>query len=427
MIVYHFREMSIHLYMENLLQNSGVFVSIDFIQTKERGCNFAAAGEMMKIERQNDRVIIYVSGKVDGTNAARFEAEAFEAIGNADTVVCDVEELSYISSAGLRVLLKIKKTVKDFLVVNVTSDIYEILDMTGFSQIMNVQRKRRQLSAEGCDEIARGAMGVIYRLDQDTILKVYDKSISLESLYQAQDVLKKLFIHDIPCAIPFDIVDVGDAHGCIYEMINMDTVAQHITKHPESAEECGRKTARLLKTLHQGELPKGLLPDAKDVLLSWLDESRAYITQEDAELCRNVITGFRDTANMLHLDFHTKNIMIRDDELMIIDLDDACIGDPMIDIGCMLMTMGDNHWSNDFCLRFVGITAEQKGRYIKAFFQTYFETEDDDEIAALLKPLEPISALRALIGRIHTSTQPPELQKAIIDGGVSMLHSALHQ
>lgn len=381
---------------------------------------------MLRTEIENEKVILHISGRIDSTNAACFETEALEAIGDMKTVILDMDELEYISSAGLRVLLKLRKVSEEISAVNVSSEIYEILDMTGFTEMLNVQRRRRQISAEGCTEIARGAMGVVYRLDRDTILKVFDRSFTLESLYQAQDILKKLFINDVPCAIPFDIVDVGDAHGCVYEMIDMDTLAQYICKHPDEAEECGKKAAKLLKSLHQGSLPDNILPDIKDVLNSWVDELAPYLTEEDTAAYRKLISGFRDTRNLLHLDFHTKNIMIRGDSLMVIDLDDACTGDPLIDIGCMLMTLGDNNWDDDMCRRFIGISRENKEKYTRSFMQTYFETEDDEEIALLLKPLLPVTALRNLYARAFSSSIPPEHKKILIAEAVDYMHATLY-
>lgn len=385
-----------------------------------------AAGKMVRKEIQDGKEILRVSGKVDAANADLFEKEIFAAIENTENVVFDLKEMEYISSAGLRVLLKVRKAAGKVSLINVSAEVFEILGMTGFSELMDVRRKRRRISAEGCAEIARGAMGVIYRLDQDTILKVFDPSVTLESLYQARDILKKLFIHDIPCAIPFDIVDVEESHGCVYEMIDADTLAQYINKHPDEAEECGRKAAALMKSLHQGELPAGLLPDAKDLADSWLEQLKAYLTEEDIAEYRKIFAGFKDTPNLLHLDFHPKNIMIKGDSLMIIDLDDACIGDPMIDIACLMMTIGNDKWDDALCRRFIGLSREMRIRYTRAFFRAYFETEDDEKIAEILRPLQPVTALRRLYAKAHALGLSPEDRQAQIRSSQAEVHSLLY-
>ena len=82
---------------------------------------------------------VKVQGSVSSANAAIFEEELFSAISGQDLTI-DAENLTYISSAGLRVLLKAKKKLGGQLVVeNVNLEVFEILDMTGFTQILTVQ------------------------------------------------------------------------------------------------------------------------------------------------------------------------------------------------------------------------------------------------------------------------------------------------
>lgn len=53
----------------------------------------------------------------------------------------DASELSYISSAGLRVFLKLRKAVGELTVFNVNSEVYDIFDVTGFTDILNVKKR----------------------------------------------------------------------------------------------------------------------------------------------------------------------------------------------------------------------------------------------------------------------------------------------
>jgi len=382
---------------------------------------------MIKAVTENEITTVYVYGKIDSSNAGEFESKLLSSLAGCDTAVLDLNELSYITSAGLRVLLKAKKAVKTLSIINVSMEVYEIFEMTGFSEIIEIHRKRRQLSAEGCSELARGAMGIIYRLDPDTLLKVYDSSISLKSLYRSQDILKQLFTHDIPCAIPFDIVDVGETHGAVYEMLDMDTMAQYINKHPEEVEECGRKAALLLKSLHQGELPDGMLPNIKEIVPEWLEDLKEYLTPEDTARYEEIFAGLKDTKNFLHLDFHPKNIMTNGTELMIIDLDDACVGDPIMDIACLLMTIGREDWDDAESRKFCGISLKDRDAYARSFFRAYFETEDDEEISRILAPLRSIQALRMLYARAHRVGLAPEVKQALLDDAIAFLKKSLYQ
>ena len=63
----------------------------------------------------------------------------------------DASGLDYISSAGLRVLLKLRKRLATLSVIDVSPDVFEIFEVTGFSQLMDVQKRLRAVSIEGCE------------------------------------------------------------------------------------------------------------------------------------------------------------------------------------------------------------------------------------------------------------------------------------
>lgn len=81
-------------------------------------------------------------GRLDTNTASTLES----AINDIDTkvdVILDCEKLEYVSSAGLRVLLLTQKrvgnTISSLTLINVIDDVKEVLDMTGFSSILNIK------------------------------------------------------------------------------------------------------------------------------------------------------------------------------------------------------------------------------------------------------------------------------------------------
>ena len=67
-------------------------------------------------------------------------------------------------------------------ITEVNPPIYEILEMTGFTEIMRVEKAYRIVSVEGCEEIGHGANGRIYRIDQDNVVKVYNNPEALDEI-----------------------------------------------------------------------------------------------------------------------------------------------------------------------------------------------------------------------------------------------------
>ena len=98
---------------------------------------------------EKETLTIALSGHIDSGNAPAVEAEIMDIRGNQphSALVLDLKDLVYISSAGLRVVLRLRKLEEDFKLVNVSAEVYEILDMTGFTEMMTVEKARRSLSA----------------------------------------------------------------------------------------------------------------------------------------------------------------------------------------------------------------------------------------------------------------------------------------
>ena len=88
-------------------------------------------------------VRIPLAGRIDANNAAAVEAEVRSRLaGRAPCpLILDAEKLEYISSAGLRVLLRLKKAWPELTLTGVGPQVYEILETTGFVGLCDVERE----------------------------------------------------------------------------------------------------------------------------------------------------------------------------------------------------------------------------------------------------------------------------------------------
>ena len=121
---------------------------------------------------ENGVLTLSLSGKIDSLNAFEIENNIKQIRKQyaADSILLDCDQLETISSAGLRVILRLKQDMDDTRMINVHSEVYEILDITGFTEMMDVQKAYRVLSLDGCQMIGQGANGKVYRYDRDTIV-----------------------------------------------------------------------------------------------------------------------------------------------------------------------------------------------------------------------------------------------------------------
>ena len=98
----------------------------------------------MKVNKISDgkKLTFEVEGRVDTTTAPELEKEINNSIANVENFVIDFSKVEYISSAGLRVLLVAQKTMNkqgSMKITNVSSDIMEIFEVTGFVDILTIE------------------------------------------------------------------------------------------------------------------------------------------------------------------------------------------------------------------------------------------------------------------------------------------------
>ena len=230
----------------------------------------------------SEKVKISLIGRIDSNNAATVETELFSQLEGKDLapVELDAEKLDYISSAGLRVLLRIRKNHPEMSIVNASSEIYDILEMTGFTEMMDVHRAYRVVSIEGCEEIGRGANGRIYRIDQDNVVKVYKHADALDDIKHEREVAKLALVLGLPTAISYDVVRVGESYGSVFELLNAKSFSNILATEPEKMDWCVDEFVDLLKKIHETVVPAGKLPDMKETALNWAGFMQDYLPQE---------------------------------------------------------------------------------------------------------------------------------------------------
>lgn len=97
----------------------------------------------LTIEKKNESpAVLALTGRLDTVTAPELEEEIFALIPAENALTLDLEKLEYISSAGLRVILKTQKALADkagLKLINVTEEVKEIFDITGFSDFLTIE------------------------------------------------------------------------------------------------------------------------------------------------------------------------------------------------------------------------------------------------------------------------------------------------
>ncbi len=101
----------------------------------------------VEVLNQGDSLVLLTEGRVDGTNAVDFQNALEGAIrGNVRPVVLDFENLSYISSAGLRAILVVAKSLQkqgvEFAVCSLMDSVNEVFVISGFDRIIPIHESQ---------------------------------------------------------------------------------------------------------------------------------------------------------------------------------------------------------------------------------------------------------------------------------------------
>ena len=93
-------------------------------------------------ETNGNELIVSIEGRLDTTTAPQLEAEFANSLNGVEKLIVNMEKLAYISSAGLRVILKAQKIMNKqgkMTVKNVSPEIKEIFEVTGFDELLNIE------------------------------------------------------------------------------------------------------------------------------------------------------------------------------------------------------------------------------------------------------------------------------------------------
>jgi uncharacterized protein (TIGR02172 family) len=373
---------------------------------------------------------IELKGRIDSGNASQIEKEILDKLaGRTDErVELDAGALEYISSAGLRVILRVKKSFPDLRITNVHPEVYEILDMTGFTEMMPVEKAYREVSIEGCEEIGRGANGKIYRIDQDNVVKVYINADALEDIQHEREVAKLALILGIPTAISYDVVRVGESYGSVFELLNARSFSKILAKEPEKMDWCVKEYVALLKTIHGTTVPAGKLPDMKQTALSWARFMRDYLPEEAGEKLVSLVEAVPHDDHMIHGDYHTKNVMLQNDEVLLIDMDTLAVGHPIFELASMFNSfVGYSEYDRSTIVRFQGFDFETGSAFWHKSLAAYLGTSCAAKIREVEDKARIIGYTRMIRRSIRRGGLDTEAGRAEIELWKSELLSLLEQ
>ena len=380
---------------------------------------------------EGNQLVISLSGRIDSSNAAEVSGQILSAIQAHPDLswILDADRLHYVSSAGLRIFLSLsKKSPSRVILRNVSSLIYETLSITGFTEILDVKKQLRSISVDGCPEIGRGAIGTVYRLDADTIVKVYQIPDCLPMIENEQKRAKQAFIRGIPTAISYDIVRVGDKYGSVFEMVKAENCNDRLIKDPDHKDDIIQQYVKLVKAVHAVEMKPGELPDAREIYNGYLDDIAGIMPKDMVRRLLRLLEAMPEDLHTVHGDIQMKNVMLSESEPLFIDMESLCTGNPVFDFaGLWVAYCAFNLEEPTNSMDFFGIDSETSFGIYHKVLALYLGDVSDDKLRQAEERIMVLGYIRFLYLLSVLHLGKPELMDIRIRHALDSLEQLLQR
>ena len=336
-------------------------------------------GDHMRFELKEKTLTLYLEGELNSYNADNIEKEIDNILKEQtfDQLVLDFSRISYISSAGLRIVLKLKQKYNKVSIIETSLEVYDIFQMTGFTNIMDIKKGLKRVYISGAEVVGSGYYSTVYRVDKDTIIKVFNRVSDPAQIERELTLAKEAFVLGIPTAISFDIVRVDDKLGVRFEMLDCESLKNMVIKYPDRMHEFLDKYAHLLKQMNTTECNSPIVPDMKQAYLTKLEKIEEYLPKDAYAKLVKMFKAIPERKTLIHGDCHFKNIMVQKDELLLIDMDTLSVGYPIFELAALYAPyVAFNEDDPGNSLRFFGIKDEDGARLYDALINLYFGKDD---------------------------------------------------
>ena len=222
----------------------------------------------------------------------------------------------------------------------------------------------------------------------------------------------------VPTPRVYDIVRSGEQIGLVFESVEAPSLREVVVSQPERMEGLVTKAAALLKRLHRIRVPAGSFPEMAATYRQRVAGLSAYLTGDEIHLLERMIDSIPVRSTYVHGDYHRGNLMVRGDELVLIDMADSSTGHPLYDVLGIYMLGIDlaNKFPPQMVKRLIGWEPDTVRKVWEIFSRAYFATRDAKELSEIEEMLAAYTWLRHLTFLNIAPVYTPELRQKIVEG-----------
>lgn len=300
---------------------------------------------------------IAISGHIDSSKVQLLQDQLTSAISahcdeQITQIVLDAEDMTFISSLGLRSILQLRKDCEDLSVTNCCPDVFNVFKMTGFTRIINVTKALPRITTDEL-QLIPGTDG-IYHLSEETMVKVFRKETQLEEIERIVQQSREAFIWGVPTVMTFDIVRVGECYGVVFENVERKDITPHDLAH-------------LLRKLHRHIIePDVPIPSAIERERQGIRAKYEQQGEEQTSKMLQALNTIPEGSALLHGNLSLRAIAFtqRGTKAVIADISSCCYGNPLLDILHLYRSLTD----------------AERADFFDAFLREYYDGESESAI-----------------------------------------------
>lgn len=349
----------------------------------------------------DSRLVLRIPEDLTSANADGIYREIRETADSVkhEALELDLSSVNYVSSAGLRVFLTLNREENGLAVSGLQPSVYGTFEITGLDRLFTISRAMREVSLKQAELIGKGFFSLVYRLDEENIIKVFVRDSSEADIRRELELDKYAMISGVPTAISYDVVKTEDGNkGVVYEMMDCGTLRDAFRDMSDQREELLDLYAKMIKTLHATADTEKRLPDARQQVMTSLEARGGILTSEEMRSIRGLLETIPESDRMIHGDCHVKNIMMHHGEPLLIDLDTLSRGDPVIELGNLFYTYiaFEELWPGNN-VEFLGLENSVLQSIFEGLLKRYAPAADPETWEENLRKIRVVGYLRFLV------------------------------
>ncbi len=246
----------------------------------------------------------------------------------------------------------------------------------------------REVSHNGLPLLGYGVSGSVYRLDDERILKVYKKEVTLSEVQRQMRIARYVYDEGIPTARMDELVMCDGCCGVIAEYLDGPSLVHYIGKDFDKRIKSAEKMGQLLAKVHAIKQDASVFPATSSMYRDVVERAADCIPDDEADRFAGLLDDLPGRSRVLHGDFHENNIMVRNDELILIDLDGMSIGSPVFELAQSYSVYRQE--LPEEIAKAIGVTPEITQRFLETFLSSYLTRRGKSADQELIRRLDDL-------------------------------------